>query len=118
MFIPSAPAAPAAPVSPFAPATPVSPFAPAAPVSPVSPLSPFSPAVAATQETIPDPFVANTWPLVPSVLGIVIAPAVIVPLVFTLVTSEFPNCMELLTATLAPEPIAVALVKSPSETSA
>ena len=47
-----------------------------------------------------------------------IAPAVTDPLVLTLVTDVLPNCMVLLAVTIAPLPIAVALVKSPEPTSA
>ena len=45
-------------------------------------------------------------------------PVVIVPLVFTLVTDEFPSCTVLLASTIAPLPIAVALVRFPERTSA
>ena len=41
-----------------------------------------------------------------------------VPLVFTLVTAVFPNCMVLLAATIAPLPMAVALLRLFAETSA
>jgi hypothetical protein len=48
----------------------------------------------------------------------VIAPAVTVPLVFTLVTEAFPSWMVLLAATTALYPKAVALDKAPDPTSA
>ena len=47
--------------------------------------------VAFAQESVPLPLVANTWFAVPSVFGMVIAPAVIVPLVFTSVIDVFPS---------------------------
>ena len=70
------------------------------------------------QESVPLPSVLSTCPDVPSVFGIVIAPAVIEPLVLTLVTEVLPNCIVLLAATLASYPTAVALVSAADATSA
>ena len=69
--------------------------------------------VEAAQKSAPLPSVVNTSPLDPSVLGIVIAPTVIVPLVFTLVTLVLPNCMVLLASTVAPLPSATEFVMAP-----
>ena len=70
------------------------------------------------QERTPLPSVFRTWSAEPSVLGIVIAPVVTEPLVLTFVTEVLPSWMVLLAATLAPEPIAVALVRLFDATSA
>ena len=52
---------------------------------------PLTPAEEVVHDSAPEPSVVKTCPLVPSVFGIVISPAVIDPLVFTFVTLVLPN---------------------------
>ena len=59
--------------------------------APVAPVYGTPPEDGVLQLKVPEPSVFKTWFAVPSVLGIVMAPAVIVPLVFTLVIDVFPN---------------------------
>ena len=72
---------------------------------------PLNPAEEVDHESVPEPSVVKTCPLVPSVFGIVIAPAVIVPAVSTFVTLLFPSFILFDALTDAFAPIAVALVR-------
>ena len=72
---------------------------------------PLIPAEGVVQESVPEPSVLSTWLADPSVFGMVIAPAVIVPLVSILVTFVSPNLILFEASTIALWPIAVALFK-------